>query len=176
MMSEYVFGQPISKSEADKLFENFIRIKQRTAGILQEALKGDEEALRYYCGRKEKNPVLEDWAYVFNKASLQHVMKKIDSGEADGVFIFHGMRHAAPNVTQAAYADASDASAGETSGKPIMMIFPAKYIETTDEDAIGFMLLAGDGVEHPGTGGGEITTVDAEEIKLPESFKKRQYR
>lgn len=174
-MSEDVFGLPIDKSNADVLFENFIRIRARTAPLLQKALGSDKEALRYYCGKPDSNPMLEDWAFVFDKAAMEHVMKKLYTGEADCVFMFNG------------------ADAG---GKPTLMLFPAKYTEAEEAIAESSMALnqtskktiaapinefrlfakGKDGVQHPGTGGGELATINAKKIKLPIGFKKGQYR
>jgi hypothetical protein len=63
-------GQPIKGELAEPLFKRLLAIKERSIEKIRLALKDDPEALRYYCGQRPetKEPVLEDLAYLFDKA------------------------------------------------------------------------------------------------------------
>lgn len=142
------FGRPITADEANDLFKRFIDIKSRSAEKIREALKGDDEAIRYYCGRPDFQPECEDLAFIFDKQSLTQILKKVLSSEADGFVIFNGAR--------SNDSIGSDGQSTDISGRPTLMIFPCKFEEATEagrKDDVDVINLLNDGEQHPGTGG-----------------------
>ncbi|WP_143307211.1 hypothetical protein [Chitinophaga vietnamensis] len=146
------FGKPIDVNSATQLFTSYIRIRERSIEKISKALEGDDEAIRYYCGRPDKrlDPLTEDMAFYFDKQTLTSMLTKILEDKADGFVLFHGAR---PEW---------DAETGEDTskipkGRPTIMVFPFKCEEDqvpTLRESYSFYNLTDVGEEHPGTGGG----------------------
>ncbi len=143
------FGKPITHDDADLLFDRFIKIKTRSCDKIRDALAGDFEAIRYYCGRTGGVPANEDQAYVFTKESLTAIMNNILAGKADGMILFNGAR---------GWNDSLDENGTPTdvSGRPTLIMFPF-YFKTGDDQITpggdgDLIPLLDDGDEHPGTG------------------------
>ena len=162
------FGRPILQPDAQRMYLNFYKIKQRTIDLMNQTLSGDNEALRYHAGRYDQPPgeasggpnpcSFLDAAFVFEKASLHRLMKPSAGKERDGIIIFLGARN---------MEDSLDETGGNTGvagpcyvdvdGRPTLIAFPFNYgtlpdSETADQTQL--VISLDDGEEHPGTGGG----------------------
>ena len=164
-MSDEVFGRPIKEADADKIFDRFMNIKRRCCSKFQEVLANDAEALRYYCGRPGKDPMEEDWAFVFSRESLDHLIKNMDELGADGIFVFYGAKGA----------DDAEPSGNDPdmNGRPTLMMFPSKYHEVEDQMAVEFELFKDRGIQYPGTGGDTLPAKGP--AAIPVSFTKGKY-
>lgn len=167
-MAEESFGAHIDRPTAERYFKKFMEIKSRSLPKIKQALQGDDDALRYYCGRPEAtNPVAEDWAFVFDKESIDRLRNSVISHGADGIFVFYAAKDVSGLPLQL------PPNPNDVDGRPTLMIFPYKQHEPATANGTEFEILLDDGEQHPGSGGGKA---DGYEIpSLPDGFTEGQY-
>lgn len=166
-MSDEQYGKPIAEEDAHRMFALYYDIKKRSVPKIQAALAGDDEALRYYCGRPGKDPLAEDWGFVFSRDFLQDLLQKAESQGADCLFVFYGAKRLADLGPE----EQQDTT--ERDGRPTLLLIPAVYHEVTNPTDNEFTLLRGDGGQYPGTGGDTIP--DGAPVRLPAGFTKGKY-
>lgn len=166
-MSEEKFGRAISEADAQTIFNRWMSIKERCWQKINDALTGDEEAQRYYCGRPGKPKASEDWAFVFDRECIQLLLDNMDEAGADCAFFFHGAKGAK---------DSQPTEPGgppDPDGRPTLMLFPAKYHEVNGAEEEEFTIFRDRGIQYPGTGGDIPRGKGAYE--LPAGFTKGKY-
>lgn len=166
--SKTSFGQHIPIADAQRMYLNFYKIKQRTIDLMNQTLSGDSEALRYHAGRKDQPPVIApggpntcsflDAAFVFEKTSLHRLMNPSSGTEPDGIIIFLGARNMEDSV------DPTGKNSGvagpcyaDVDGRPTLIAFPFTFGTLPDSKIVDqkqLVISLDDGEEHPGTGGG----------------------
>ncbi|MDB5206697.1 MAG: hypothetical protein JWR72_1772 [Flavisolibacter sp.] len=152
------FGQPINRTVASELFSRYMIIKQRANALLNVALNDDAGAKRFYCGGNSGTDLRSDLCFLFDKASLQRIMDKLNNGEADGVVVLPGVRDDENTMSINGRAIASE-------GRPTIMLFPVKY-QTSDDGQIEY-LISEEGEEHPGTGGSTGINAAGNQMEMP---------
>jgi len=166
-MAQPRYGQPVDRPNAHRHFGLFIGVKKRSHGKIKGILNGDDEAIRYYCGKPNTDPVREDLAYIFDKDSLRTILEKLNKNEAHGVAIFNGVRSQTDSEIE------KTGTYSDVNGRPTLMIFPFKYTvpERKDIDS-DLKILLDDGSEHPGTGGTGTGPHGNQrnEYEIPETF------
>lgn len=164
-MAHKKFGGHIDRAPADVLFNRYIEIKKRSNQKIRECLAGDDEAIRFYCGKATMG-LNDDLAYIFDAASLTPVISRILSGEANAIIVFNGARAREDSVDD-------NGNIIDEDGRPTVLLFPCKFKagnpEQRSEDEFENVLT--DGEEHPGTGGSVGTPLLARGfVRLPEKF------
>jgi hypothetical protein len=166
-------GQPITREQGNKHFETFIRIKKRVVTRFKQLLDGDDEAVRFYCGRKEGLPTKEDIAYIFDKEAIEKILVMLEKNTAHGIIVFSGVR------------EKKDSQIGNTNtfndvnGRPTVMLFPFAYETPENKNASRLFVALDDGTEHPGTAGDSLKRKKndrtefepSNEFELPEVFE-----
>lgn len=133
------FGQQITRAEGSAYFTRYIRLRHKHCNGLKTHLGQDLEAKRFYTGRlKASSPTLEDVVYVFDEESLTRLLADIRAGGHNSLMVFVGTR------------DEVDATQGETTGRPTVLLFPARKSE---KNGRALYELSSNGEEHPGSGG-----------------------
>lgn len=152
-MSVNKYGKRITRAQAQEHFKSYIDLREKGIDRIKSSLNTNE-LKRFYLGRPGKDPLREDLAYVFDKNALEKILEKLNSGEANGIIIFNGVR---------ASEGATTGSEHQTEkGRPTLMIFP--YVEKVIEDQTVLSIITSSakatrddddeiGAEHPGTGG-----------------------
>ncbi|HVF81749.1 MAG TPA: hypothetical protein VM884_07435 [Flavisolibacter sp.] len=152
-----LFGQPINRADASQLFSRYMAIKQRASPLLNAALNDDAGAKRVYCGVNGGSDAGSDTCFLFDKASLQRIMDKINTGAADGVMVLPGVRDDENTMSVNDQTIVSE-------GRPTVMLFPVKY-QTTEAGETEY-LIDEEGEEHPGTGGSTNAAGNGMELPL----------
>ena len=169
-------GQRISHSDAEIMFKRLMAIKDRSVKKIREALKDDDEALRYYCGRPDaKVPEWQDIAFFFDLDTLRHINQRIADFEGDGMVIFSAAR-------------AKEDSEDDFNGRPTAIVLPYKKIKSAPQESANsqnamlddesYEVSSGDGDQHPGSGfkGQDGTTMKVTDLDLPSRFKVDEVR
>lgn len=158
----------ISRKDADRMFNNFIKIKKRCLNTLLESFKHDDDAKRFYCGRHDKTPITEDLAFFFDKSSIERLWNKIKDIDNSGLVIFPGVRSSTDSITD-------NCETNDVDGRPTLIVFPFQYeeVEEPNKTAGQFNIFLNDGEEHPGTGDGNGTKPSPVSIpaRIPEVFR-----
>ncbi len=164
------FGKPILQADADKMFERSKLIKDRCRDKLLEALAGDEEAIRFYVGKRiGENTFKEDTAFVFTKDSLAKIIGRIIVNEADGMVLFNAARGENDNEVNGEITDSK--------GRPTVIMFPFKFTkpdQALEDDEDNLTNLLDEGFEHPGTGDGDDDGTILTRSKIPQVFRPDQ--
>jgi len=169
-MAQSRYGEPVDRPNANRHFKLFIGVKNRSHRKIKGILKGDDEAIRYYCGKSD-TPVNEDLAYIFDKDSLRTILSKLYNSEAHGVAIFNGVRSKEDSEIE------KTGTYSDIDGRPTLMIFPFKYTDPERKDIdSNLKILLDDGSEHPGTGGTGTGSNGNQrnEYEIPEIFRPDQ--
>jgi hypothetical protein len=170
------FGRHIPQSDAQRMYLNFYKIKERTNNPMRQALATDDEALRYHAGRFDQpkgaktgtssaaaasgpNPCsFLDSAFVFDKRSIHRLMNPSSGVEPDGIIIFMGSRNMEDSLGEAANKDGkTEPCYMDVDGRPTLLAFPVIQSIEPNLRSVGepvFVIQLDDGEEHPGTGGG----------------------
>lgn len=174
MPNNYRFGQQISREEADEIFARFIRIREEAMPDLKKAFASKPELYRYYCGREDADPMLEDWAFVFDYPTMKRIMDILEADNSRCVFFFHGALGAPPPAQSQDLVDQQTPPPAESAGRPTLMMFAATYDADPAPGALQFKMFDKNGEQHAGTGGGTRSQL-AKPVRLPEGFFKGQY-
>ncbi|HUB59612.1 MAG TPA: hypothetical protein VL978_02855 [Puia sp.] len=166
--ARFNFGQHICKADAQRMYLNFFKIKERTNDLMRQSLAGDAEALRYHAGKFDTTGAAGpdgqfpcsflDMAFVFERAAVEALLKDTSEGKKpDGVILFLGARNMEDSLGQAPDDEGNMQTCYlDVDGRPTIIAFPFTY-ETKPNlktgDGAELAIALDDGQEHPGTGG-----------------------
>lgn len=149
------FGKPISKADADKLFQSWIHLKHSTNDDVKKTFAHNPQAMRYYGGKKDAF----DIAFVFNRDDLAKLLDRIKDEKDGGLVFFNAIRN----------------ETGDE-GRPTIIAFPFTFDTNAKGKECIKLKLSGnkldgedDGEEHPGNGQLDVTTIQNSTI-IPASI------
>ena len=130
------FGKPITKAEADELFNRANEIVSTSQPKLMSALSGEKDALDFFTS---------PFAFIFSQRSLEPTLKKLSSGSY--FVILHGAKDRLKDGTVA------------DRGRPVVMCLVYHLsedgknlvLDTTSTGSETESLTTTIGTEHPGT-------------------------
>lgn len=164
------YGRKINEADANRHFGLFIKLKTKAHIALKEALKGNDDALRYYCGKMGNFPEGEDLAFIFDREAIEDLVKLLCTKEADGLVIFPGVRQKEDSVMDKPGPDGK-VQYGDRNGRPTVMVFSYKYEDAYNKDTSAILIDTKNGSEHPGTGGRSRPMSPDDNTKIPTIFE-----
>lgn len=134
------FGKTIDLVEAAPMYQSVIEIRLRTHDKIKEALKDDDEALRYYLGRET--------VFFFDRNLVDYMLELIGPDKKDtgkGVAVYTGAKYDTER---------------NVNGRPVIMVFPYNTIIENGKEKIVIINSGGNEVQKTGGPGAAVTFAD----------------